>query len=72
MGLNEDLIELSEILSDEQLIEYVLRLTAAENQFMKDMGGILPTRHRNYLLHTHSKRLKPFTRHKYNRKSKYI
>ncbi len=41
MGLNEDLIELSAILTDEQPIEYVLRLTLAENQFMKDIEDIM-------------------------------
>lgn len=33
-----DIIELSQILTDEQLSEYVIRLTDAEDQFLKAMG----------------------------------
>jgi hypothetical protein len=65
MGLNEDLIELSDILTDEQLIEYLIRLTSAENQFLKNIEGISLSRHRNYLLNTHSKRLKRHGRQRY-------
>jgi hypothetical protein len=62
MGLNGDLIELSEILTDEQLVEYIQRLTSAQTQFIKDTMSIQLIKHTNYLPGTHPQRLKWYQR----------
>lgn len=42
MGIDEDLIELSEYFNEEQLTEFVIRLIEAENQFMIAIQDIPP------------------------------
>lgn len=41
MGFNEEIIELSECLTEEQIVEYMIRLSRAQEQFHKTVQDLL-------------------------------